>query len=66
MGRSGNGQSLRWKLGSIPFCPAPGISWRLHLSYVATGITPVIAARSRSKPEERTMFFHCQSEEVIK
>jgi hypothetical protein len=36
MQRSGNGPSVGWAYGSIPFDTAPGIGWRLHMSQIAS------------------------------
>jgi len=49
MQRNGNGPSVGWAIAPIPFHAAPGIGWRLHMSYIAAQIGTVVASSRAAK-----------------
>jgi hypothetical protein len=49
MQRDGNCASVGWTMASIPFHPAPGLGWRLHMSKIAAEIGTVVASSHIAK-----------------
>ena len=53
MQRNGNCPLVRWTMASIPFYPAPGLGWRLHMSKIAAEIGTMVASSPTTKSRQR-------------